>query len=145
MNPTGGRADLVSFLLASWDAYRAAREGEEGIARRQRQRLGDIVAYARTHSLYYRQLYRLVPEPFSNISRLPAVTKAELMSQFDDWATDPAVTRASVDCNTTWNTVIFPAGSAAPSPTGTWQPRWPPGRTSCWHIVPQIWNIYATS
>jgi hypothetical protein len=97
VNPTGGRADLASFFRASWDVYRAAREGEEGIARRQRQRLDDIVAYARTHLPYYRQLYRRVPEPFSNISQLPAVTKAEPMSQFDRWVTDPAVTRASVE------------------------------------------------
>ncbi len=97
VNPTGGRTELASFFRASLDAYRATREGDEGIAQRQQQRLGDIVAYARTHSPYYRQLYRHVPEGFSDISRFPAVTKTELMSQFDDWVTDPAVTRASVE------------------------------------------------
>ena len=97
VNPTGGRTVPASFFRASWDAYRAAREDEQGIARRQQQRLGDIVGYARTHSPYYRQLYRHVPEGFSDISRFPAVTKTELMSQFDDWVTDPAVTRASVE------------------------------------------------
>jgi len=97
VNPTGGRAELSSYLRASWDTYRAGREGEEGIARRQRQRLGDIVTYARTHSPYYRQLYRHAPEPVSNITQLPVVTKAQLMSQFDGWVTDPAVTKASVE------------------------------------------------
>ena len=86
-----------TYFGASWDAYRAGREGEEDIARRQRQRLCDLVAYARTYSPYYQQLYRHVPEPVSNISQLPAVTKAELMSQFDGWVTDPAVARASVE------------------------------------------------
>ena len=52
------------------------------IARRQQQRLSDLVAYARTYSPYYRRLLAICPEPVSNISRLPVVTKAELMSQF---------------------------------------------------------------
>lgn len=86
-----------TYFGASWDAYRAGREGEEDIVRRQQQRLSDLVAYARTYSPYYKQLYRHVPEPVSNISQLPAVTKAELMSQFDRWVTDPAVTRAAVE------------------------------------------------
>jgi hypothetical protein len=97
---TGGRGIgeiRPTYFGASWDAYRAGREGGEDIARRQRQRLRDLVAYARTCSPYYKQLYRHVPEPVSNISQLPVMTKAELMRQFDRWVTDPAVTRASVE------------------------------------------------
>lgn len=96
MNRTGTGTDRLTYFSASWDAYLAARQGEDGIARRQQQRLRHIVAYARAHSSYYRRLYRDVPESLSDISQLPAVTKAEVMSHFDDWVTDPAVTRAQV-------------------------------------------------
>ena len=79
------------------DAYRTVRQGRAGVARRQQRRLQDLVAYARTYSPYYRDLYRNVPERLSSPGQLPVVTKAELMSRFDDWVTDPAVTRTRVE------------------------------------------------
>ena len=86
--------DRLTYVGALCDTYRTARQGQAGVARRQQQRLHDIVAYARAHSPYYRRLYRDVPERLSEIGQLPVVTKAELMSHFDDWVTDPSVTRA---------------------------------------------------
>ena len=80
-----------------WDAYRSSSEGQAGIDRRQQQRLRKIVAYARVHSSYYNRMYRDVPESLSDIGQLPVVTKAELMSHFDDWVTDPSVTKARID------------------------------------------------
>ena len=38
-----------------------------------------------------------MPQPLSEIGQLPVVTKAELMSHFNDWVTDPSVTRAQID------------------------------------------------
>ena len=38
-----------------------------------------------------------MPERLSEIGQLPVVTKAELMSHFDDWVTDPSVTRAQIE------------------------------------------------
>ena len=90
-------AHRLTWLTASWDAYRTAREGEAGIARRQQERLRDIVAYARTHSPYYANRYRDAPEALSDIRQLPAVTKAEMMSHFDQWVTDPSVARPQVE------------------------------------------------
>ncbi len=87
----------VGSLHAYWGTYRAASEGAEGISRRQQQRLRDMITYARMHSPYYGQLYRDVPEPICDLSQLPTVSKSELMSHFDDWVTDPAVTRSSVE------------------------------------------------
>lgn len=66
------------------------------MARRQQERLRTLVTYARAHSPYYRQLYHDVPEDVSDARRLPVVTKTELMGHFDDWVTDPALTRARV-------------------------------------------------
>jgi phenylacetate-CoA ligase len=86
-----------TFLSASWDAWKAAQEGEQGIARRQHERLRALVSYARTHSSYFADVYRDVPEPCTDVRHLPVVTKAELMHHFDDWVTDPAVTKQQVE------------------------------------------------
>jgi phenylacetate-CoA ligase len=87
----------TTFLSASWDAWKAAREGKQGIARRQHERLQALVSYARTHSRYFAEVYRDVPEPCSDVGQLPVLTKAELMRHFDDWVTDPAVTKHQVE------------------------------------------------
>ncbi|TDD55012.1 phenylacetate--CoA ligase family protein [Nonomuraea terrae] len=76
------------------DARRALREGPEGIARRQRARLAEAVAYARAHSPYYRELYRALPHGIDDPARLPVTGKQALMARFDDWVTDPDVTLA---------------------------------------------------
>jgi phenylacetate-coenzyme A ligase PaaK-like adenylate-forming protein len=82
-----------SFLTASWDAWRTAREGKEGIAKRQKERLLELVSYARTQSRYFALVYRDVPEQVTSITQLPVVTKAEMMNHFDEWVTDPAITK----------------------------------------------------
>jgi phenylacetate-coenzyme A ligase PaaK-like adenylate-forming protein len=89
--------DRLTNIGALCDAYRTARQGQAGVARRQQQRLQDIVAFARVRSPYYSRLYRDVPERLSEIRQLPTVTKAELMPHFDDWVTDPSVTRAQIE------------------------------------------------
>lgn len=89
--------DRLTYFGTLCDAYRVARHGQAGVAQRQQQRLQDIVAHARAHSPYYGELYRDVPERLSGIQQLPVVTKAELMDRFDDWVTDPSVTRARVE------------------------------------------------
>lgn len=82
-----------TFLTASWDAWRTARIGKPSIADRQHERLQELVSYARTKSRYYAQVYRDVPEQVTDVTQLPVVTKAELMSHFDEWVTDPAITK----------------------------------------------------
>jgi phenylacetate-coenzyme A ligase PaaK-like adenylate-forming protein len=86
-----------TLLTASWDAWKATREGKQGIARRQHERLRALVSFARTHSSSFADMYRDVPEPCTDVSQLPVVTKAELMRHFDDWVTDPAVTKQQVE------------------------------------------------
>ena len=39
----------------------------------------------------------MCPKRLSEIGQLPVVTKAELMSHFNDWVTDPSVTRAQIE------------------------------------------------
>ena len=68
--------DQATFLSASWNAWRAVREGKQGIAQRQQERLRALVAYARTHSRYFADVYRDVPEQLTDFRQLPVVTKA---------------------------------------------------------------------
>ena len=86
----------ATFVATSWDACRTYGEGEAGIARRQLERLRNIVSYARTHSAYLANRYRNIPEPVADIRQLPVVTKEEMMSHFDEWVTDPLVNREQV-------------------------------------------------
>jgi phenylacetate-coenzyme A ligase PaaK-like adenylate-forming protein len=79
------------------DARRALREGAVGIARRQRTRLAEAVAYARANSPFYRELYRDLPDRVEDPTLLPVVDKKILMARFDDWVTDRAVTQAKVE------------------------------------------------
>lgn len=81
-----------SSLQILRDTRRAKAEGAAGIARRQRARLAEIVAFARAHSPYYRELYQGLPEWVEDPTLLPVTTKPELMARFDDWVTDREVT-----------------------------------------------------
>ncbi len=87
----------TTYSCAVWDARRAAKEGRPGIERRQLDRLQDLLAYVRAHSPYLANLYRDLPSPLTDIRQLPAVTKSEMMFHFDDWVTDPDVTRKDVE------------------------------------------------
>jgi phenylacetate-CoA ligase len=89
--------DQLTFLSASWDAWKAAREGKQGVTQRQQERLLALVSYARRHSRYFADLYRDVPEQFTTVRQLPVVTKAEMMRYFDEWVTDPVVTKQQVE------------------------------------------------
>ncbi|GAA4202504.1 phenylacetate--CoA ligase family protein [Actinocatenispora rupis] len=78
-------------------ARRDVREGPAAVERRQRERLADLVAYARERSPYHRELYRGLPERVADPTLLPVTDKAMLMAHFDDWVTDREVTRARVE------------------------------------------------
>ena len=85
-----------STLGLALDARRAYREGAAGLARRQRDRLAELVAFTRRVSPFYRTHYRGLPERIEDPALLPVVDKPTLMAEFDDWVTDPAVTVAAV-------------------------------------------------
>lgn len=87
-----GEQPEQSLLGLIADARSALREGAAGLARRQRSRIADLVAYARANSGFYRQLYRDLPQRVEDPTTLPVTDKRALMSRFDEWATDRAVT-----------------------------------------------------
>lgn len=79
------------------DVWRAGAATPAAIDARQRERLRDLIAFARARSPYYRKLYRDFPLEIDDLRALPVVTKPELMAHFDEWVTDPRVTKAGVE------------------------------------------------
>lgn len=57
-----------------------------------KERLAEIVAFARANSPYYRDLYKNLPARVEDPSPLPVSDKKTLMASFDDWVTDREVT-----------------------------------------------------
>jgi phenylacetate-coenzyme A ligase PaaK-like adenylate-forming protein len=87
----------LTYVAVARDLWRAQREGTAGIARRQARRLATLVAHARARSPYYRRLYADLPAQGWKLGDLPPTTKPELMAAFEDWLTDPAITRADIE------------------------------------------------
>lgn len=85
-----------SVLRLILDARRAKSQGRKAIERRQHVRFIDIVKFARTHSPYYRDFYRDLPQDVTDIPSLPVTDKKALMARFDDWATDRDLRIANV-------------------------------------------------
>ncbi|KXJ98006.1 MAG: CapK protein [Acidobacteria bacterium OLB17] len=82
--------ESLPWLL--FDTWRAKRLGWAGIEERQRVRLAEIVAFARAHSPYYRELYQGLPDRIEDPKLLPVTDKKKLMAHFDDWCTDRTIT-----------------------------------------------------
>lgn len=85
-----------NFFSIAQDARRITRGATEMLAARQKERLNELVAFARANSPFYTQKYRGLPETITNINQLPPVTKVELMEHFDEVITDPAVRKTDV-------------------------------------------------
>jgi phenylacetate-coenzyme A ligase PaaK-like adenylate-forming protein len=80
-----------SFLGVWREAGRTRRRGPHPAT--QQRRLADLVAYARHHSPYFRELYRDLPERVDVPAVLPVTSKKMLVSRhYDEWATDRDVT-----------------------------------------------------
>ncbi|PVZ10918.1 phenylacetate--CoA ligase family protein [Actinomycetospora cinnamomea] len=90
------RRELTAAGVA-WDAWRAVRGGPPAIAARRAARLDAVVRHARRASPFYAEHYRALPDGPVDLVRLPPVRKPGLMARFDDWVTDPAVTRTGVE------------------------------------------------
>ena len=90
-------SQATTSLATIWAVWHTPHARRASFAGRQRERLAALVAFARNHSPYYQALYDKLPPEVVDQRQLPVVSKPELMAHFDEWATDPAVTRASVD------------------------------------------------
>jgi phenylacetate-coenzyme A ligase PaaK-like adenylate-forming protein len=65
--------------------------------RRQKSRLAALLIHVREASPFYRHRYSSLHADCCALGDLPVVTKCELMAAFDDWVTDPGVTRSGVE------------------------------------------------
>lgn len=81
-----------NFLGLLSDVRTAKKHSHSAISKRQRDRLVEIVAFARANSPYYRELYRELPERVDDPTLLPVTDKKELMDHFDNSVTDREVT-----------------------------------------------------
>ena len=87
-----------SALELAWDMRRAVRGGPPALEARQHARLAALIDHARARSPYYADLYRDLPTTvLDDIRQFPPTSKHELMARFDEWVTDPAITRAGVE------------------------------------------------
>lgn len=80
----------------AWDIWRNTHRNVAVSTLRQQARLLDLVEFARACAPFYRQHYGRLPMKKSDLHLLPPVTKPELMAHFDEWVTDPNVSRAGV-------------------------------------------------
>jgi phenylacetate-CoA ligase len=85
------------FSYIAWDTWRATRGGMTAIRARQQQRLAELVAFVRANSRYYANKYAHLPDLITDIRQLPPTKKPDLLNYFDDWVTDPEVTRDGVE------------------------------------------------
>lgn len=94
---TWGPFDALRVARHALDVCRVDRRGPLAVTARQSTRLAEAVAFARVHSPLSRELYAELPPVVTDVRQLPVVTKPALMDRFDDWVTDPAVTRQGVE------------------------------------------------
>jgi phenylacetate-coenzyme A ligase PaaK-like adenylate-forming protein len=73
------------------DVWRSSRATPADLAELQRSRLAALLEFARSNSPLLRDLYAHLPESIDGLRQLPPVTKSALMTNFDDWVTDPAL------------------------------------------------------
>jgi phenylacetate-coenzyme A ligase PaaK-like adenylate-forming protein len=89
--------DRPHLVRAVWDVWQASRGDPLSLAQRQRARAASLIAFAKTRSPFYKKRYGHLASPVPDLQSLPPVTKRELMENFDEWVTDPAVTRDGME------------------------------------------------
>lgn len=86
-----GRLERYNFFKAFLETIRDSHASEAVLAKRQSDRLEELVALARSKSSFYRELYKDLPAAVRDAGVLPVTTKQELMANFDDAMTDQRV------------------------------------------------------
>lgn len=91
---------LLSFLERTyWTGrqYNAMCMSTQRLQQEQQKHLRHLLDTARARSPYYRDKFRHVSAGCTDLTQFPVTTKAEMMENFDQVVTDPAVTRAGVE------------------------------------------------
>lgn len=91
---------FLSFLERTyWTGrqYNAMRMDQPQLRQEQQNRLRNLLTIARTRSPFYRNKFCHLDASCVDLAQFPVTTKAEMMANFDQVVTDPAVTRAGVE------------------------------------------------
>jgi phenylacetate-coenzyme A ligase PaaK-like adenylate-forming protein len=98
------RWDLVRSSLAGLNAISSAsniwwtrRAGRSAVDAVSRARFQSLVQFARARSRFYREALGGLSERDITPGMLPVTTKRQLMARFDDWVTDPKITRTGIE------------------------------------------------
>jgi phenylacetate-CoA ligase len=88
---------MLLFAARALSLKRVCRWAPGYVARRQRERLRRLVGIAIACAPYYRDRYRGIDLERFDLADLPPTNKAELMANFDEAVTDPAIRRADLE------------------------------------------------
>ncbi|CAG0988389.1 Phenylacetate-coenzyme A ligase [Burkholderiales bacterium] len=88
-DPTAMLDMLARMSALQWTRW----GGNAAIRQTQAQRLHDLLRFTRERSRYLAERYAGLPDDAA-LESLPPLTRNELMGCFDDWVTDPEVTRS---------------------------------------------------
>ncbi|OYW70965.1 MAG: hypothetical protein B7Z37_29075, partial [Verrucomicrobia bacterium 12-59-8] len=77
--------------------FRPTRMNPSRVIEDQQKRLRHLLEVARARSSYYREKFRHIDVGCSKLEDFPIMTKAEMMTHFDQVVTDPVVTRSGVE------------------------------------------------
>lgn len=86
----------VQSLAACADVWASGFAGRSQLEATARRRTEDLIGFARTHSRFYARSLRGLPRRVASLSDVPPTNKSELMSRFDEWVCDPAVSASVV-------------------------------------------------
>jgi phenylacetate-coenzyme A ligase PaaK-like adenylate-forming protein len=81
--------DLLRFSSVSADVLACGRATAEALAARQKMRLDSLLDAAIRGSRFYRKHCHAATPGSTPLSKLPPVSRGDLMAHFDDWVTDP--------------------------------------------------------
>jgi phenylacetate-coenzyme A ligase PaaK-like adenylate-forming protein len=88
--------DAGQSVRAASDVWWSLHAGSAHVEQLAQDRVAELIEFARQRSSFYRDLYRGLPPDERSLTRLPPVTKGQLMAHFEAVLTDPEVTRAVV-------------------------------------------------
>lgn len=95
--PVRASAAYANWLSRVWEIWWTRSRGHREIDVVRRRRFDALVRHARTHSPFYRELYRGLPSRELDVAELPIASKPDLMASFDDWVTDRTLTLDGVE------------------------------------------------
>lgn len=95
-SPLDSQVTSLAHLGTLWDVCLGRAFGARAMLAASERRLAEIVRFARAKSPFYRRAWSRLGEGMPKLRDLPVTTKAKLMADFDDWATDRSATLASV-------------------------------------------------